>query len=171
MAHRIFRKYTPESTFELDFDLDDGYTQSKVIEGLGLGSIGTYLWYIGEILDCSELGYHEITDMDAFTRVEFDEEQKALVARQAKRETKGTVAQVISLKPKKSDAQVEEEARAILDGIAEDTGDDTVIDRIIQIVHTEGLDVCFSPSQGKLISPDVAYRLRYERALDIREPS
>lgn len=87
MACRIFRKYTPESTFELEFNDDQLTAYSRIIEGLGKGQIGTYRWHIGEILDCSELGYDEITDMDAFARVKFDEEQKAKVARQAKRES------------------------------------------------------------------------------------
>jgi Ni2+-binding GTPase involved in maturation of urease and hydrogenase len=46
--------------------------------------------------------------------------------------------------------------------------DDHVIDKAVKIARDEGLAVEFLLPSGVVISADVAYRLRYERGLDIR---
>lgn len=91
MSCRVFRKYTPESILELVFDDVDiggeGYAQSRIVEGPGHGKVGTYLWHISEVLPGAVgHGYHEITDLDAFARVAFDEEETAKAKRQVELE-------------------------------------------------------------------------------------
>lgn len=74
---------------------------------------------------------------------------------------------IIKLKPKKSDKQIEQEARKLLQtGI--DTGDDDVLDVAIYQAVMNKFNVAFELNNGKQITPDMAYRLRYERGICLR---
>lgn len=51
-----------------------------------------------------------------------------------------------------------------------DNGDDDVLDRAIEIAFKEGYDVVFRiDGSDKLLTPELAYNLRYHRGIDIRE--
>jgi len=74
----------------------------------------------------------------------------------------------IKLKSRYSDEDVERLARALLSGEIEDTGEDDVLDKAIEIAKNEGIEVQFEEERGQIYNVDMAYRLRYNRALDLR---
>lgn len=71
----------------------------------------------------------------------------------------------IKLQPRLSDQEIEKQARTLL-ATGNDTGNDDILDRAIQIAHQEDLDITIQYND-KSITADMAYRLR-QRGLDIR---
>lgn len=52
-----------------------------------------------------------------------------------------------------------------------ENGDDDVLDRAIEIAYREKRDVVFRiDGSEKLLTPEIAYSLRYRRGIDIRDP-
>jgi ribosomal protein S14 len=74
----------------------------------------------------------------------------------------------IKLKSRYSEADVERLARALLNGEIDDLGEDDVLDKAIEIAEKEGIEVQFEEETGRIFNVDLAYRLRFNRALDIR---
>lgn len=74
---------------------------------------------------------------------------------------------IIKIKPKKSDKQIEQEARKLLQTGLDD-GDDDVLDVAIYQAVMNNSNVIFEIN-GNQIQPDMAYRLRYERGLCLRK--
>ncbi len=63
--------------------------------------------------------------------------------------------------------ELERRARLLLT-TQTDAGDDEVLDLAIKIAHDERLDVVFRNERGKLLTPELAYSLRYNGGLDVR---
>lgn len=66
-----------------------------------------------------------------------------------------------------TDKNIQHMARIVLDCENPIVVNHEVLDAIIKIAHDEKLDVEFVTSDGKTVDPDLAYRLRYERGLDL----
>lgn len=73
----------------------------------------------------------------------------------------------IKIKPAKPDQVLREEARALLNGKIEDSGDDAILDMAIRLAYEEQLPVVFL-SENETLTPELAYRLRYLRGLSVR---
>ncbi len=67
-----------------------------------------------------------------------------------------------------NDNELDAKARELLtSGI--DTGNDDVLNQAIFIAKNENLDVVFkSTKTGKIITPDLAFRIHFDRGLNIR---
>lgn len=76
---------------------------------------------------------------------------------------------VLQDRHKLSKAELERRARLLLSSQT-DGGDDRVLDMAIKIAYEEKLDVVFRSGDGRLFTPEAAYRLRYKRGLDLRSP-
>lgn len=76
---------------------------------------------------------------------------------------------VLQSRPKQHKEELERLARLLLSDGA-DSGDDAVMDLAIKIAYDENLDVVFRTDKtARMLTPAQAYRLRYERGLDIRD--
>jgi hypothetical protein len=73
----------------------------------------------------------------------------------------------IYIKSSKHWSEVEEQARLLLDGEIQDNGDDEVLDTAILMAHEGNLDVVFVRN-GREVTPETAYGMRYHRGLKIR---
>ena len=83
------------------------------------------------------------------------------------RQIKEEPAQGIIVLPKPpSKEEAEARARAYLSGETLETDTD-VIEEAIKIAYNEGIDVVFKNHRGATLTPEMAYRLRYYRGLDI----
>lgn len=78
-----------------------------------------------------------------------------------------TQTKLIYIKSRKTKAQIDIEARLLLDNQILDEGDDDVLDTAIAIACAEKLNVKFVHRE-KEITPDTAYSIRYNSGLDIR---
>jgi hypothetical protein len=73
----------------------------------------------------------------------------------------------IYIKSSKHWSEVEEQARLLLEGEIQDDGDDEVLDTAIRMAHEGNLDVVFVRN-GKSVTPEIAYGIRYHSGLRIR---
>jgi hypothetical protein len=75
----------------------------------------------------------------------------------------------IKIKPRYSDEDIERLANLLLEGKIDDLGEDDVLDRAIKIANAKSLEVLFDDGAGRVFTSEMAYRLRFVRALDIRD--
>ena len=73
----------------------------------------------------------------------------------------------IYIKPSKHWSEVEEQARLLLEGKIQDNGDDEVLDTAIRMAHEGNLDILFVRN-GREVTPETAYNIRYHSGLRIR---